>query len=586
MKKIVISIAACLCCAALSAADRDVDAYVYNKYSGLSGGSQASWGALNCHDPKLFQDDDGTYYVYSTDASIGNVHKNGLQVRSSKDLVHWECSAKSALQDNWDRDFLAWVGQNSGSATTWAPTVIKQNGLYYMLHGVITDTITPGQPSACITLAVASRPAGPFYPAVSAAEKDPVIAAELTALGVTYTQSALVRYAWSSPQTKNTASYKTEEAEDSGSASWNGGFGAIDPEFVSDISDGSLKTFRIGRSDCYAVTYGSWKGGIALMYVDSVSLKPVDAGGRELDVPADTVDGAFGTLIAGGGGAAFEGAQVIYNREAGYYYIFVSMGDLNNDYRVGVGRSKSIPGPYLDASGNDMKFTMPGLASAYHAYGSKIIGAAAFNNELSWRCPGGESILRSKDGKILFACHTRTNFLPGYYFYLQIHQLFFTSDGWPMLNQNEYYNDYNGTDERLAPLTTEEIAGTYDAILTSRGSGTCTCTPYGGSSVQCNSFDGIPAGSAEMILGSDGTISGKKYGGTWNVSTDGYTVTIVLTKADGKKLGTFTGYILRATDWARKGRGPRKTITFTTIDANNDANGGEYFFGNQQPSRK
>lgn len=583
MRKIIIGIAACLCCTVLSAAERDADAYVYNKYNGLSGGSQASWGALNCHDPKLFQDDDGTYYVYSTDASIGNIHKPGLQVRTSKDLVHWECSAKSALQDNWDKDFLSWVGQNAASASTWAPTVIKQNGLYYMFHGIITDSIAPGQPTACIALAIASEPTGPFYPAVTAASKNPVIAEKLSALGVSYAQSVLVRYAWSSSKTKNTASYKTLDAEDSGSASWNGGFGAIDPEFVSDVSDGGLKTVRIGNNDCYAVTYGSWKGGIALMYVDAVSLKPVDAAGNELDAPADTVDGAFGTLIAGGAGAAFEGAQVIYNKNTGYYYIFVSMGDLNNDYRVGVGRSKLLTGPYLDASGNDMKFTMPGLAAAYHAYGSKIIGASVFKDELSWRCPGGESILRSQDGKILFASHSRTNFLPGYYFYLQIRQMFFTPDGWPVLNQNEYYNDYNGNDERLFPLTVEEIAGTYDAILTSRGSGTRTYTPYGGSPVECSVFDGVPAESDEMMLNADGTIGGKKYKGTWRVSIDdGYTVTISLTKADGKKLGTFTGYVLRATDWARRGRGPRKTLAFTTIDANNDAESGEYFFGNKK----
>jgi arabinan endo-1,5-alpha-L-arabinosidase len=583
MKKLIIIIFVCLCGISLFAAGRDADSYVYTKYDGVNNTDQSSWGALNCHDPKLFQDDDGTYYVYSTDASIGNIHKLGLQVRTSNDLVHWKCRAQPALGNNWDKEFLSWVGQNKSSATTWAPTVIKQNGLYYMYHGIITDNITRGQPTACITLAIASKPEGPFYPAVTAAENDAGIGAVLAKLGVNYSRSVLVRYAWSSQATKNTASYKTLEAEDSGSASWNNGFGTIDPEFVSNISDGSLMTFRVGNNDCCAVTYGSWKGGIALIYVDAVSLKPVDTSGNELDVPADTIDGAFGTLIAGGAGAAFEGAQVIYNAHTGYYYIFVSMGDLNNEYRVGTGRSRTITGPYLDASGNDMKFTMPGLASAYHAYGSKIIGAAQFRNELSWRCPGGESILRTKDGKVMFACHSRTNFLPGYFFYLQIRQMFFTPDGWPILNQNEYYNDYNGSDEHLSPLTVEEIEGTYDAILTSRGSGTREYTPYGGGPVQCNAYDGIPAESEELTLNSDGTIGGKKYGGSWHISLDdGYTITITLTASGGKPLGTFTGYVLRAVDWARRGRAARKTITFTTIDANNDAEGGEYFFGNRR----
>lgn len=570
MKKIYAAVMACACCAVLSASDKDADQYVYGKYNTSGGGMQSSWGALNCHDPKLFQDDDGTYYVYSTDASIGNVHQPGLQVRSSKDLVHWECSPKSALQNNWDKDFLSWVGQNTGSATTWAPTVIKQNGLYYMYHGIITDNISRGEPTACITLAIASKPEGPFYPASSAAKKDKAVAAVLDSLGVQYKQSTLVRYAFNAGKTKNNAG-----------ALWTRGFGAIDPEFVYDVSDGSLKVFKIGQNDCYGVTYGSWKGGIALMYVDASSLKPVDAEGGEMDAPADTSDGAFGTAIAGGEGAGYEGSQLIYNAATGYYYLFVSMGDLNNEYRVGMGRSKDIAGPYMDASGNSMTFRMAGLANGYHAYGSKIIGAAAFKNELSWRCPGGQSILRTKDGKIMFACHSRTNFQPGYFFYLQVRQMFFTPDGWPVLNQNEYYNDYDGSDEKLAPLTAADVAGTYEAIVTSRGTGTRTYTPFGSGPVTCNSFDGVPAESKELVLGADGTVSGSAYAGTWKLASDGCTVTLALTRANGKTFGTFTGYVLRATDWARKGSVPRKTITFTTIDSGTDGQSGEYFFGNK-----
>ena len=86
-----------------------------------------------------------------------------------------------------------------------------------------------------------------------------------------------------------------------------------------------------------------------------------------------------------------------------------------------------------------------------------------------------------------------------------------------------------------------------------------------------------------MTLGTDGTIGGDTYGGTWTLGSDGYTLTITLTNAGGSTpLGTFKGYVLKATDWARIGSVTRQTITFTTIDATSgDTEAGEYFFGNK-----
>ncbi len=775
--------------ASSSAITSGLDDIVSTKYTTATTNAttQSKWGALNCHDPKLFQDDDGTYYVYSTDASIGNAHKVGLQVRASSDLVNWTCESSSALQGNWDSDMLSVTGEVASSsastlgsnasytATTWAPTVIKQNSEYYMFHGIITDNVdgfddtTEKGPTAWIGLAISDSPEGPFIPAH---EYD----------SDTYSNSTLVRYAWNQPtqgfsayiggemtqmtvnsitvtddsrtsesqsitnsslaatgnwydvsttayegvtgltgdftvtyditlddvgdsnwekwafalvdedtmagwylradkytndftpnsavnnnmygygtddslrvtyadsynfddstssdyfgtiyadgtellvtaaytaatgtcvvtatsadggttyytatgtgycgdlKTTNNTSYydATEESTDS-STSWNNGFGAIDPEFVYDVSAETSsasavpKTYTIGSTTCYAMTYGSWKGGIALIYVDADTLQPVDSNGNILDHPLDEEDtGEFGQKIAGGYGAAYEGSQLIYNDDTGYYYLFVSMGNLSYEYRVGVGRSTSIEGPYEDAAGNSMSFSSTSTADDYHDYGSKIIGANILDDEYGWRCPGGESILRTADGKIMFACHTRTTFKAGYYFYLQLHQMFFTDDGWPVLNQNEYYDDYDGSDEELSSLTSDDIAGTYDTILTVRGTDTSSYTPYGGTAGTYNTCDETPTTSVSMALSSDGTISGDDYSGTWTLADDGYTITLDLSDAAGASLGTFTGYALQATDWARKGGVTRQTITFTTLDdTSSDTEAGEYFYGNK-----
>ena len=204
-----------------------------------------------------------------------------------------------------------------------------------MFHGIITDSLTYQSslhPAACITLAISDKAEGPFIPAK---DYDPAL----------YKQSTLVRYVWSNKGAQN-SKIGYDSSFNTANENWENGFGCIDPEFVMDVATGQLMKYDIGGNECYALTYGSWKGGIALVYVDAKTFKPVnDKTGEELDAPLDSIEGNCGTLIAGGFGAAYEGAQLIYNSETGYYYIFVSMGDLNIEYRVGVGRSKELTGP-------------------------------------------------------------------------------------------------------------------------------------------------------------------------------------------------------------------------------------------------
>lgn len=570
-----------------SKSKRDVSMTVYSKYqSPTTSGLMTDWNALNCHDPKLFQDDDGTYYVYSTDASIGGAGKKGLQIRRSADLVNWECLDTSALAKNWDKKWLKWVEFDRASASTWAPTVKKHNGLYYLFHGIITDKDNAGDPVSAIAMTVASSPLGPFYPVQQAASKDPKIKEVFDKLGIKYSQSVVVRYTYNDRSyvsddndiveypMYNTANYDTYNGTEADFAGWTYGFGCIDPEFVMDVSTGEYMKYKINGKTCLAMTYGSWKGGIALIYLDELTLKPVDQNGEPLDMPCDAVEGAFGKLIAGGFGAAYEGAQVIYNSQNDWYYCFVSMGALDFDYRVGVGRSKNIEGPYLDASGKCMTMGPLSGAGEFHTIGSKIIGSEELKGEYSFRSQGGQSILRTQDGKVMFACHARTNFLPGYFFFLQLHQMFFTKEGWPVINGNEYYNDYDGKDEALAAIAKEDIAGTYDLILTERsdkmGDVTFNSAP---APVTCYITDALPTKSKECALNEDGTISGE-LSGSWTLADDGYTVSIKL-----DNIGTFDGYIMAATDWARYKGATRKTISINTIDSTTT---GEYLWGNKR----
>lgn len=544
--------------------DAEGQDFISQKYSKTS---QATW---KCHDPKLFQDPvSGRYYVYSTGWT------DGVQVRSSSDGIHWAKHRQSALWNpkdislkyrhmEWDDDFLKWVGYtiNDGTAystkwysankhpNSWAPTVVYQDGKYYMFHGIITDSMSLSNgtihPAACITLAIADKPEGPFIPASRYDSK-------------LYKNSTLVRYVWTNEDTQN-SQIGYETCKNSAGSDWEHGFGTIDPEFVFDISTGKLKEFKIGKNTCYALTYGSWKGGIALVYIDSKTFKPVNQKtGEAMDCALDTIDGNFGIQLAGGMGAAYEGAQLLYNNETGYYYLFVSMGDLNIQYRVGVGRSKNIEGPYLDTSGTTMTFETSGSASGYHNVGGKIIGAYQLGNGYGFTSPGGQSILRDKDGKILFACHSRTNFFPISDFTLQIRQMYFNKDGWPLLNMNEYY----GEDATLAKLNIEEIAGDYECIITRRN--------------RVPKTDGTATPSEIIHIEKNGNITGA-YSGTAELDSDGSSITIKFDKE-----GSFSGSVFKCTDWNLKEipDQQRKTISFTALNSSDGSKKGEYIFGNR-----
>jgi hypothetical protein len=105
-------------------------------------------------------------------------------------------------------------------------------------------------------------------------------------------------------------------------------FNAIDPELVLDGG---------GRA---WLAFGSFWDGIKM---------------RRLDRATGMLSAGDPTLypLASRGGASIEGASI--TRHGGYYYLFASLDyccrGVNSDYRVVVGRSTSVTGPYTDRAG-------------------------------------------------------------------------------------------------------------------------------------------------------------------------------------------------------------------------------------------
>lgn len=78
-------------------------------------------GDLHAHDPSMIKAGD-TYYVFSTGG--------GLQVRTSKDLLHWQYEGPVFTT------LPAWISQalKTDISDLWAPDIAYHNGVYYLYY--------------------------------------------------------------------------------------------------------------------------------------------------------------------------------------------------------------------------------------------------------------------------------------------------------------------------------------------------------------------------------------------------------------------------------------------------------------------
>jgi arabinan endo-1,5-alpha-L-arabinosidase len=155
-------------------------------------------------------------------------------------------------------------------------------------------------------------------------------------------------------------------------------FNAIDPNIVLDkagrpwLSFGSFWSgIKMRRID--AAT-GKTDASDSTLYSLATRAKPADAAPAKPGLPPDW--------------EAIEAPFIV--RHGGYYYLFVSF-DLccrgtRSSYRTMVGRSRSVTGPYVDASGKPM----------LDGGGSQLLTA-----NTRWLGPGGESVLQRPEGDII-----------------------------------------------------------------------------------------------------------------------------------------------------------------------------------------
>ncbi len=206
---------------------------------------------------------------------------------------------------------------------------------------------------------------------------------------------------------------------------WN----AIDPNLVMDDS-GSVW-----------LSFGSFWSGIKMVALDSTTMKPESENPSLISLARRSTD------------PAIEAPFII--RKNGYYYLFVSFDNccrgVESTYKIMVGRSSQVTGPYVDRAGNQM------LSEG---------GTLLLHSTDRWRGPGHNAVLMENDSDwlIYHAYDAQNNGIPT----LRIRSLAWTADGWPVVGGTIQLNNENAPLKPTAFVLYQNYPNPFNPITTLR----------------------------------------------------------------------------------------------------------------------
>ena len=312
------------------------------------------------HDPVMAQEND-TYYLFCTGM--------GIQQMTSKDRKTWTVKATPLMSviPEWTRDSVPGFTHH-----VWAPDVIQYRGQWWLAYSCSTF----GRNGSAIGL----------------------LSTRSLAMGLWDDKGCIVC---------------SREGRDN----WN----AIDPNFIIDDNDQPW------------LVWGSFWDGIQLVRLDTTmhiakGEKPRTIARRyNLSAPEGKKVLAVNPNPPKNPTSDFAGPNAIEApfifKHAGYYYLFVSWDyccqGAKSNYRVAVGRSKTVDGPYLDPDGIDMRdgggmLFLEGDKKEYEAAGH--CAAYLIDNQDIFICHGYS--VAQQGASVLVQCPIR-----------------WTSDGWPTLER-------------------------------------------------------------------------------------------------------------------------------------------------------
>ena len=314
------------------------------------------------HDPVMAYED-GTYYLLSTGM--------GVQWATSKDRKTWVMQPTPFIEDlpKWTQDSVPGFRHH-----VWAPDVIRWHDRWWLAYSCSTF----GKNGSAIGLLTTPK----------------------LSRGIWNDEGCIV---------------SSQEERDN----WN----AIDPNFIIDDDDSPW------------LVWGSFWDGIQLVRLDTTMHVAAGEVPRTIARRYNLTDkDAKASLPINpnppknptsdyAGPNAIEAPFVF--RHDGWYYLFVSwdyccQGSKSN-YRVAVGRSRSVAGPYLDRNGIDMR------------YGG---GTLFLEGDKQQYEAAGHCAVYHFDGEDVFICHGYSIAHQGASILVQ-RPIHWTADGWPTLEKIE-----------------------------------------------------------------------------------------------------------------------------------------------------
>ena len=496
-------------------------------FSGSLSVDAADKTRVSVHDPSIFKDKSGIYYVFGSH----------IDAAKSSDLQNWTSFTNgytkigNAIFDNLSSNLagaFAWAGEDledcEGGFAVWAPNVfynpafINKDGTKgaYMMYFCTSSTYM----RSVMAYAVSQKPEGPY-----------IYVDNLIYSGFTPNDS----YVTSATKNVN-KKYTTTNVDEliaAGEVTYNNDW-FRNSEFNNTLFPNVIDpNIYYGLDGKMYMCYGSWSGGIFTLEIDPTTGKCIHPkSGQTAD--GRMIDSYFGTKIAGGYTKSGEGPFIEYNSETGYYYLWLTYGWLasTGGYNMRVLRSKTPDGPFLDPAGkNGVLASNTNLDSI----GLKLMGNYKFSTlNTAYMAGGHNSVLKDDDGKWYIIYHTRFN-TGNENHEVRVHSMYFNEDGWPVVTPFEYSGD---TIAEYGYAETD-IVGTYEYI--NHGNDT---------SKNINN-------STMITLNSNGTISGSVTG-TWEQAFDSPTALITI---ENQK---YKGYFIAAKDETGK-----KVMSFTATGTNN-----------------
>lgn len=498
--------------------DTSSEEYESLKYDG----TRLNLKHVTAHDPSIVYDPtSGQYYIFGSHRAWA----------TSSDLASWKTFSLPSIDSKYNTLFeesISWSKRGSSnydvSGNMWAPDVIYNEamGKWCMYMSINGDNYY-----SSIVLLTADKINGKYeyvgtivysgFTTEKLAQKTDFV----DVVGTEKLKQKLSRYV--------------------SGTKWNSQYGpnAIDPCVFYD-ENGDLW-----------MSYGSWFGGIFLLKLDN------ETGLRDYDTTyrfkQNVSDEYFGYRLSGGYGCTGEGSYIVWDKDAGYYYLYISYGGLNatdsfSGYHIRLFRSENVNGPYVDAMGNNAICTSAGESQAQK--GIKLFGNYYFsslksndqNASKGYMSPGHNSAFIDSDGQHYLIYHTRFN-LGNEWHAVRVHQQFMNEDGWPVTAVYEH----QGSVISDAGYSTEDIVGTYEYV------------DHG------TSYKAEKTGMLKTLtvtLNADGSVSGD-VSGSWEQKTGsdgkGYYATFVIGE------NTYKGVFFKQYNESQK---HRETMTFTLIGDN------------------